>query len=151
MESGDKIELSTFDVMKILGLERERLRAWLHYEYIPIKRAASGRGTKAIFSLTNVYNIAIFKKLIEAGLQRGQAKIYIENNKELSSYEKIIKIKYILFFRGDAYTSFQTSSEDLLDLEELGNFKSRNKSWNLGVVINFKKLRDEIDRAIDSL
>jgi len=151
MKSVSKIELSTFDVMKILGLERERLREWMHYDFITITQKAMGRGTKAIFNLLDVYNVAIFKNLVDAGINRNKAKIYMKNKKELNCYEDAKELKYILFFEGDSYESFQISKEKHIDLDELGNFSDPNESWNLGIVINFKKLRDKIDRAIDSL
>jgi len=57
-----KSEFSTFDVMKILDIKRERLREWMIQGFVKPAVPASGAGSKAEFGLLDLYKIAVFKK-----------------------------------------------------------------------------------------
>ena len=57
-------EYSTFDVIKILSIKRERLREWMVREYITPTKKAEGLGTKAIFSVLDIYKVAVFQEFV---------------------------------------------------------------------------------------
>ena len=68
---------TTFQIMKILGLPRERLKDWMDKGYvIPSIRKADGVGTKNIFDLVDVYGIALFMHFLSQGLIRTFAAEY---------------------------------------------------------------------------
>ena len=61
---------STLYVAKVLGIDRERLRAWLLKEYFEPTLPSLGRGTRIGFSRSDIYGIALFKLLVEIGIKR---------------------------------------------------------------------------------
>lgn len=76
---------STFDVMRILEIDRECLREWVKRGYIvPSIQQSSGRGTKALFSRTDLFRIAIFQKAVQSGLSRGLAYLFVKWFKDQS-------------------------------------------------------------------
>lgn len=57
---------TTFQIIKALNIPRERLKGWMEKGFVkPSLRQAQGKGTKALFSLLDVYSLALFKHLIE--------------------------------------------------------------------------------------
>jgi len=68
-----KNEFTTFDIIKALDIPRERLREWLKRGFIKPNQAAEGQGTKAIFTRSDVYAVALFERLIEHGITRQAA------------------------------------------------------------------------------
>jgi hypothetical protein len=63
-------EFTTFDIIKALGIPRERLQDWINRDFIKPTIPAEGRGTKAIFTRSDVYKIMLFQKLIGMGFNR---------------------------------------------------------------------------------
>ena len=57
-------------ICKALGIERERFRDWIKTGQIRPTLPAFGQGTKAGFTLGDVYTIALFKRMIETGYKR---------------------------------------------------------------------------------
>jgi hypothetical protein len=64
---------SSFEVLTILDMPRERLKDWIARNYIKPYKPAQGKGYPAVFTRLNLYQIAIFKKLVEMGLSRDKA------------------------------------------------------------------------------
>lgn len=57
---------TTFKISRALTIPRERLKDWMEKGFIrPSLQQARGKGTKALFSLLDVYALALFKHLIE--------------------------------------------------------------------------------------
>ena len=57
---------TTFQIIKTLEIPRERLKDWMEKGFVkPSIQQARGKGTKALFSLLDVYSLALFKHLIE--------------------------------------------------------------------------------------
>jgi len=57
---------TTFQIIKALNIPRERLKDWMEKGFVkPSLQQAQGKGTKALFSLLDVYSLALFKHLIE--------------------------------------------------------------------------------------
>ena len=62
---------STFDTARILNLNRERLRQWAIWNFIPHgTKVAWGKGYKVVWSRYQLYTISLFQKLMDAGLSR---------------------------------------------------------------------------------
>ena len=73
-------EHTTFDIVKILDIPRERLQDWINRGFIyPSRHKAEGKGTKNVFSQWDVYGIALFQKLLWLGLSRGSASIFYKS------------------------------------------------------------------------
>ena len=65
------MEFYASDVTKITGVKRLRLHQWIEQGFLrPSIQEASGHGTRNIYSRADLYKIALFKKLVESGLQR---------------------------------------------------------------------------------
>ena len=70
-------EFSTFDAVRILGIDRSRLVHWMRGEFIPLgKDKPWGRGYKTAFSLFDLYSIALFRECVDFSLSRAVAKRY---------------------------------------------------------------------------
>jgi hypothetical protein len=68
-------EFTTSDITRVFGLKIERQKDWLKKNYIePSIKKAKGHGSKNIFSLNDLYFIALFQHLIQKnGFARDQA------------------------------------------------------------------------------
>ena len=77
-----KEEFSTFDIIKSLEIPRERLKDWMNKGFIRPSVPAKGQGTKAVFTLLDVYSVALFVQLITLfGLHRKSAAEFVERFK----------------------------------------------------------------------
>ncbi|MCD6265259.1 MAG: MerR family transcriptional regulator [Deltaproteobacteria bacterium] len=65
---------TTFNIIKMLNIKRERLRKWIDEGFITPDKKADGVGTKALFSLDSVYRIQLFLELLWIGLTREKAR-----------------------------------------------------------------------------
>ncbi len=66
-----KKEFTTFDIARILNLNRNSLQTWLDGHFIkPSIQQASRQGTKNIFSREDLYQIQLFMDLLNAGFSR---------------------------------------------------------------------------------
>ncbi len=152
MKPDAKQEFSTYDVMKILDLKRERLREWIKIGYAIPTKPADGPGTKAIFSLIDVYNISLFRQLVDIGLHREHAMLYVENIPEFRDYNRAKELNYIIFFpRQGINDKFMTIRDESFSFEGIDKGMPKEDGWKLGIVINYKNLRDEVNDAIRSL
>ena len=69
----------TLGICKALDIKRERLRDWIKAGHIKPTLPAHGQGTKAGFTLGDVYAIALFKRLTELGFKRDLSAEIIKN------------------------------------------------------------------------
>ena len=71
---------TTFDVEKIFQIKRTSLYEWIDpkYDYISPSERADGKGTKTLFSLEDLYRIALFINLLRLGSTRLEAADYIK-------------------------------------------------------------------------
>ena len=61
----DLESFSSLDIVKILDIQRERLRDWQSRGFIRASREAEKQGKRAYFSRLDVYAIGLFKNLVE--------------------------------------------------------------------------------------
>jgi hypothetical protein len=91
-------EFSTLDIVKALKIPRERLRDWMNRSFIDPSVPADGQGTKAIFSLQDVYGVALFQALINSGFNRETSsrfvKFFMEKEKEKEEVKEKDRAKY---------------------------------------------------------
>ncbi len=62
-----KKEFTASDIQKALGIPRERLRAWLIQGFLQTSRKSRGQGKTRLFTLSDVYAIALFERLLAMG------------------------------------------------------------------------------------
>jgi len=165
-----KNEFSSFDAAKILDLPMERLRQWLKLGFIKPTVPATGQGTKAVFTLDDLYGVALFKKLLDAGFTRTVAGEYVRQflNKEKSTPERHIA-DYIIFkvFIEDGETKVCAieHTKDAIDninistglqrsikpymLSSMPKFKYMvSDAWDTLLVVNFGQIRKGIETAL---
>jgi DNA-binding transcriptional MerR regulator len=75
-------QFSTLDIVKALDIPRERLREWLVRGYVRPSVSAEGQGTRAIFTRTDVYTVALFRRLLEIGFRREEAGKFVRKFQE---------------------------------------------------------------------
>jgi hypothetical protein len=79
-----KEPFTTFDLTRILGLKIDRQKDWLTRGYVePSIQKATGQGTKNLFSIGDIYLIALFQHLIELGFAREVAAARIKSIKNV--------------------------------------------------------------------
>lgn len=146
MEISQTQEFSTFDVMKILGIKRERLREWANQGFIQPTSPAEGQGTKAVFTILDIYKIAVFKRLVEAGINRRIASIMVQTNPKLNSITEVNEINYILYLERDDNIIWINYFET--EPFTLGSDIFEDPSWDVGIMINFKKLKEIVMKSV---
>ena len=77
VKSMEHHEFSTFDIVKKLKIPRERLKDWMSQGFIEPTTPAEGKGTKAIFTLLDVYCLMLFKQILTFGIDRKTAAEFI--------------------------------------------------------------------------
>lgn len=162
-------EYSTFDIVKTLKIQREKLKDWMTQGFIKPSIPAPGQGRKAIFTLLDVYGIGLFARLIEFGFKRHLAAEFIHSF--IAQQWRAERTEYILFrcIRQDEGYGIQVSTFEqgeaisletggLAILSELSEFQdeqlkraSGDKNWVTMVIINFSKLREDIDNLLKDL
>jgi DNA-binding transcriptional MerR regulator len=68
-----KNNFTTTDIVKALGIPRERLRSWTKLGYIKPSMPSGKQGRKVIFTRADVYAVALFDRLINLGFKREDA------------------------------------------------------------------------------
>jgi hypothetical protein len=68
---------TTFDVCRILSIQRNLLAQWLRNGYVqPSISEARGLGTKNLFSQNDLFVICLFHQMVDSGISRQYAGIY---------------------------------------------------------------------------
>lgn len=92
----EKNSFSTFDAIRICGIDQSRFFHWLKDGYLPEGKLIKwGRGYKTEFSLYDLYSIALFKECVDFSLSRKVAKEYM-NFAIDKGWIEIIKNEYRL-------------------------------------------------------
>jgi len=140
---------STFDVVKILNIQRERLREWIKEGFVSPTTPAEGIGTKALFSVLDLYKIAVFTKLIDVGMNRRRAAEWVNSNPRINNREGVKDLSYIVLFVD------QKGGKWISCLEpgpwDISNTMSEDLDWSIGIMINFRKMKEEVESAIKLL
>lgn len=72
---------STFQICDELGIEKGRFRQWLNEGFIKPTVKAHGKGTRAVFSETDLKLIKEFRRLVDLGYHRKAAARIILSSK----------------------------------------------------------------------
>lgn len=133
---------STFDVCRIVGVSKERFREWIIREYVRPSRPADGQGTRAEFSINDVYRIAIFKNLIENGFSREKASKYIKS----MTKDNLDNINSIMFIQHNVGSS--DSKIECLPLSEIDEIQTSiieaSPDWDSFFIVNLQKIKKAV-------
>jgi len=147
MRKSEKQEFSTFDINKLLDIRRERLREWMNHGFIMPTIPADGIGSKAIFSILDIYKIAVFKILIDAGMNRRKASIWVRESPKLGSHREAEKLAYIIVFEGKSGGRWESYIEP--GPWNMEQEITKNTDWDIGIMINFKRIRNQVKELVE--
>lgn len=149
---------STLDIVKALDIPRERLRDWMNRGYIEPTLPAHGHGTKAGFTKSDVYGVALFRKLVEKGFKRELAAEFTKKYTALGSplsFTDYLMFKTVIENREPVIkTIFYTGSKPFvinIDFDQVSHQELQegySEVWEDIYIINFVKLTREIDEAL---
>jgi len=159
----------TLGICKALGIERERFRDWVKSRpgFIKPTLPAMGQGTKAGFTLGDVYAIALFKKMTETGFKRELSADIVSNFMGIVSGNPIEFIQYLIcivktnpengeqnttismIMRGDGLDTLDIHLNSKavkfdvpVDMDDLG--------WEGMFIFNIVQLRQSVDLALSN-
>ena len=153
-----KEQFTTFGITKGLGIEYGRLREWIDGQFIiPSIQKATKQGTKNLFSLWDVYMIEYFIQLLAKGFSRKQAGLRVGAFVNLVRMMKGRKKKFdpgkyeyvaIVCKKDDIqYNRFITENEiKHKTIPEL--ITVHTYDFDDIVLINFRKIKEKVDRAL---
>ncbi len=157
-------EFSTLDIVKALEIPRERLREWMNRGYVRPSTPAQGQGKKAVFTRQDVYNVQVFRQLVDFGVERDTAfhfvKFYsdrMKTYKQESSYMVIrfgkLKPQVKYGSKSQRTASFASDNDKLcLDVGATEEHKDINDdNWRTIHIVNLKTLHKETDSALQTL
>lgn len=161
-------QYSTFEIKDILEMPRERLQDWIQRGFIyPSLNQAKGRGTKNVFSLWDLYGIALFEKLLWLGFSRETAKIFYKiwttSRKKFTPKSLRMSQKYLVFRTIDKkstqgspvntdnsdFSNENSSPEIFFDIDfKIEDFIEGESDWINVQVFNITKLVREVDEKL---
>ena len=110
-----KTDFSTLDIVKGLKkLPRERFREWVNRDYVTPSIPAKGQGTKAVFTINDVYEVELFRTLVENGFHREGAGLFLKTFRA-----KLKSMKEVASFE-PTYILFRMVGEDITFVDILG-------------------------------
>lgn len=158
----------TLGICKALGIERERFRDWVKARpgFIKPTLPAMGQGTKAGFTLGDVYAIALFKRMTETGFKRELAADIVSHFMGIFPGNPIQSIQYLICIvktnpeNGEqdtmVFMSMRGDGRDTLDVSI--NSKTMNfdipvgtdcSGWEGMFMFNIVQLRRSVDLALE--
>lgn len=73
------------DITQILGLKRTAVQQWLDRGFVaPSVESAAGHGSRNIWSRGDIFDLAIFKTLLEHGFSREEASAFIKEKEAVN-------------------------------------------------------------------
>ncbi|MFC1512106.1 MerR family transcriptional regulator [Candidatus Latescibacterota bacterium] len=143
-----KNEFSTLDVIKILGITRNRIREWLREGYVwPSISESSGQGVKNVFSRWDLYAIELFKRLISTGMNRWEAHRFLHGwdmktrKLTLEDRNEIKKYVVIIFEKKDQICLHP----EFINTGKIDEIFNNFPTWDTMIVFNMGKIIDYVD------
>lgn len=141
-------EFTTFDFDKKLGVQRNVMAQWIMRGYIvPSVTRAKGLGTRNLFSRNDAYRIVLFKKLVETGIRRDEAKYYININFESVGRGPKDK-EFAVIYRRDKVSGKDEGVIADIELVKGSPTIPRRSDGTWAVVIDLLAIKDEVDRRL---
>lgn len=139
------MEFTTFDISKLFDIPRSTIQLALDREMIkPSIKRAEGRGTKNLFSKTDLFQFRIFHKLYETGLSQKEASEWLNYFDFDEIKEKGLHFAYITSDgKGKQKLSFASHGRVMLE-------KLRGSSEVL-IVIKIKQIIDNVEAILSGI
>lgn len=141
---------STFEAAEILGIRIERLRDWIHREFIEpdlVWPKVEGRGAKRVLSKIGLYEIKLLDHLLKRGFNRMQAGATINLVKRAMLEGKMIP-EFILqyrirenYYEAACFENIRMLQAILCEL----NFDEYEDVY----IINFSRIKRSVDKLIE--
>jgi hypothetical protein len=167
----NRTEFSTLDIGKALHIPRERLRDWMNRGFIKPTVIAAGQGSRAGFTLSDVYGIAFFRTLVESGFSREVAadyvRLFLEREKDEPDHQKTVRIVFKIMGKQISIMTFpriegkwkMDLETGLAKMEGMGASPQRliekrfseawsDKDWQMIQIVNFEALCKKVDVAL---
>jgi DNA-binding transcriptional MerR regulator len=135
---------TTFDILKILDIKRERLRKWIDEGFIIPDQKADGVGTKALFSLDSVYRIKFFLELLWIGLTREKAREIAMEITFKNVGTKPEDFKYLTIKTDKTITGMHSTEVEI----EKGAPQIDIEKYLSVTVLNLLAIKMEVDRVV---
>ena len=157
-----KEHYSTLEIVKALGIPRERLRQWMNEGFVRPSQPSPKQGSRALFTRHDVYAIALFRDLIERGLNRKEAALYVDMWLEDAKKRPVVGAglyNHLIFCSvivdGEKKLMFSKMSVLGMPLPDefaaLGGFIQQNikgSNWDAILVVNFTHIKKVVDSAL---
>ena len=137
-------EFSTFQVSKLFNIERTRLQEWLDRGFFEPFRKASGKGTKAVFTRENLYQLRLFMLLLKWFESRSRAHTLSQVNFQNVGPAKD-QYKFFVWMVPVA-KGFLGGSSELA--KEMPHFKAGSSGNFIMMAINLLAVKNDVDRLI---
>jgi hypothetical protein len=152
----EKEVFTTFDIRENLGIKIDRLKDWMNRGFIsPSIQKATGQGTKNLFSRWDLYSIKLFQYLIDRGFSRKDAAESIKDficlewpifNEALGTDHPYVGFVRTIDDKGKSKIVVRDLSIDIPLADYVGS--SIGKGFCDILVVDFKRIRDEVNAAI---
>jgi hypothetical protein len=144
---------TTTDITKGLKIPFGRLREWIIRGYAMPSFPSAGQGQAAEFTIEDIYKIKTFQHMIDGGLTRETAGIYVKSIGDLDiapwNYYALLftraknRVKVI---RIEASAGFLAGMGGQISLN-LQNADKRDEDWDDIYLLNIKKITGAVDKA----
>lgn len=140
---------STFNVMDIFSWKRGLIKGWIEDKYIePVYRVPEKRGLKSYFAGYQLYSLALFKSLLEVGISRNYASIWVK------AFENLWREQWNEDPSKDpSFVVFELSKGTLSRLtilfgaEEMFVKAPEEATFDNLFIVNFRKIISAVDKA----
>ena len=131
-------------------MKNERFKVWINNGYVsPSIRTADGTGTRNIWGEIDLYDVAVFKNIVESGLSRQVANDFIKQG-VISGALNPADIQFIAYARqGRQTVSFGFLKSDKVGLKDA--LSEMDLDPDNIFIFNFAKIKKEVDGMIEKL
>ena len=86
-----KYKFTTQEVLKIIGIKRNRLQAWKLAGFISPTYPAESQGCHDYWTIVDIYKIELFRRLLKAGISRNTSS-FANLEGSLKTTHKILRV-----------------------------------------------------------
>ncbi len=159
-----RVKYTTSDLKKAFGWKIDATKEWLVRGFIFPSVKATGSGTRNLFSRFDVYLTKLFVNLIKQGFSREDASAIVKTVKakmaSISKHEQILdevlfKKEFFIIALNEkiCWLSSEEELENFSLKQIMSEYQSKEKKLgdiNIVALINFKKIKKEVDYCLDS-
>jgi hypothetical protein len=141
----------TQEVSQITGVKKPRLDVWIANGWVgPTIQKASGYGTKNIWALVDLYDVRLFREIVESGLSRSVANDFLSQG-VLKGDINPDDVRFFMYIREGSRTVPSIIYDwDTLDVLDDG-LRENNLDPDNIFIFNFKKIVEEVDSTLKKI